>query len=168
LLQDLWRHAVATAIASKHLTEMTSGEPEEAFVAGLLHDCGKLLVIKGLEDVTKGNPEPEITPALCGEIMDVLHADLGYRTLVRWHLPQAVCVAAQKHHETDAKDAGPLLLRVQAANAVARKLGHHLKPDPELDLLTLPAVERLSLSDIELASLMVDVDDEVAEVTRLV
>jgi hypothetical protein len=46
-------------------------------------------------------------------------------------------------------------------------MGFHLKPDADLDLVGLPAVEYLNLGDMELATMMVDLEDEIAEVNRL-
>ena len=44
-LEELWRHAVAVAMATKALaTRLRAGDPEEAFTAGLLHDVGRLLL----------------------------------------------------------------------------------------------------------------------------
>jgi HD-like signal output (HDOD) protein len=49
VLESLWVHAVATAIASKYIAGLTGGEPEQSFVAGLLHDTGKLLVLRAAD-----------------------------------------------------------------------------------------------------------------------
>jgi HD-like signal output (HDOD) protein len=168
LLQTLWSHAVATALAAKRLAGPTGGDPEEAFVAGLLHDAGKLLVLKGVDHLENQKEPVQVTPVVLDELMDVLHAELGHKTLVAWRLPEPICNVALHHHDDDLEACDPLTIRVQAADAVARKIGEHPKPEPDLDLLDQPAVEHLNLSDIELASLIVDLEDEIAEVKRLI
>jgi HD-like signal output (HDOD) protein len=166
-LETLWGHAVTTALAARHLAGPTSGEPEESFMAGLLHDVGKLLVLKGVDHLETRKPDEQITDVVMDELMDVLHTELGYKALVSWHLPESICDVAMRHHEEDIDRSQTLILRVQVADAIARKIGEHPKPDPNLDLLDLPAAEQLGITDIELATLLVDLEDEIAEVKHL-
>ena len=137
-------------------------------MAGLLHDSGKLLVLKGVDHLENQKDPVHVTPIVLHELMDVLHAGLGHKTLVTWRLPESICNSTLHHHDHDLESCDALTIRVQAADAVTRKLGEHPKPEPELDLLGEPAVEHLSISDIELASLIVDLEDEIAEVKRLI
>lgn len=167
LLRVLWGHAVATALASKHLAQLTGADPEESYVAGLLHDTGKLLVLKGVDHLEERSGSGDITPAVLDELMTILHTDLGYKALLSWHLPQPICEAALRHHNEDLDSSESLVIRVQAADAISQKIGEHLNPNPGLDLLEIHSIERMNLSDIELASLMVDVEDEIAEIRRL-
>lgn len=166
-LESLWGHAVTTAMASKHIAGLTGGEPEPSFVAGLLHDTGKLLVLRAA-DYLEGRDDAEITRPVLDELMTVLHTELGHRTLASWSVPDPICHAALHHHDEDIDPDHPLAVRVQAADAIACKMGFHLKPEPELDLLSLPAIEYLNLSDIEIAIMIVDLEDQVAEIRRLV
>jgi hypothetical protein len=72
------------------------------------------------------------------------------------------------HHEDPFEEGeSRLLLCVQAADTITRKLGYSLKPDSEVSLLQDPALGALGLGDVELAALMVDLEDELAEVKRL-
>jgi HD-like signal output (HDOD) protein len=166
LLESLWGHAVTTAMASKQIAGLIGGEPEQSFVAGLLHDTGKLLVLRAV-DYLETHGGTDITPPVMDELMTVLHTELGHRTLASWSLPEPICYSALHHHDEEIDPDHPLAVRVQAADAVACKLGFHLKPDPELDLISLPSVDYLNLSDIEMASMMVDLEDQVAEVRKL-
>lgn len=165
-LQCLWDHAVATAIAARHITGMCGGDPEAAFLAGLLHDVGKLLVLKGV-DYLESTPDIEITPVLFSELMGDLHPELGQRILMAWKLPQEVCEVARRHHENQPGTTRTLLLRVQAANAIARQVAAHIEPKPDLRLEEVPAVEHLGLNELELATLLVDLEDELAEAKNL-
>ena len=60
-----------------------------------------------------------------------------------------------------------LVVRVQAADVIAKKLGVHLTPDPELDLDEVAAIERLQLTAVEQAALLVDLEDEIEETKKL-
>ena len=166
ILRALWVHAVATAAASKHIANLRGHGPEEAFVAGLLHDTGKLLVLKAVDQLEATN-KAEITPVVLDELMDVLHTRLGYDSLIAWRVPKPICEAVLHHHDEEPDPGRPLATLVQAADAVACKTGFHLRPEPDMDLMSLPSVESMNLSDIELASTMVDVEDQVAEIKSL-
>lgn len=165
-LDCLWEHSVTTAMASKHIAVLVGGEPEQSFVAGLLHDTGKLLVLRAV-DYLERRDNIAITPPVMDELMTVLHTELGHKTLASWGLPDPISHAALHHHDREVDPDHPIATRVQAADAVACKMGLHLKPDTDLDLMNIPAVDYLNLRDIELASMMVDLEDEIAEVKRL-
>ncbi len=166
-LEVLWGHAVATALGTRGVANLTGGDPEEAFMAGLLHDTGKLLVLKAVDYIERKRKLAVVTPAVLDELMDILHTELGHRTLVAWHLPERISEVALRHHDKNLDLTDSLVIRVQVADAIARKMGEHPKPKPDLDLLEVPAAEQLGLSDIELASLMVDLEDEIAEVKQM-
>lgn len=166
VFRALWDHAVASAMAARMLAGVRGGDPEESFMAGLLHDVGKLVVLEALDHLTRARGVT-LTPDTADELVQVLHAELGHRTLTAWKLPEPVCRAALRHHDEDVPADDALLVRVQAADAIARKLGAHASPDPELDLMSLPAFERLDLGDVELAALLVDLEDQLAELKEL-
>jgi HD-like signal output (HDOD) protein len=166
ILETLWSHAVVVGWATKQIATLTGGDPEESFVAGLLHDTGKLLVLR-TADYLEEHDKAEITPVVLHELMDTLHTELGYKTLTSWRVPQPVCEAALHHHDEEPDQEHPLAIQVQAADAIACKIGFHIHPDPDLNLTVLPALEYLNLSDLELATVMVDVEDQVAEIKSL-
>jgi HD-like signal output (HDOD) protein len=167
LLHALWDHAVTAGVAAKHVTARGGGDRAEAFLAGLLHDVGKLLVLKGADtlDARPGAPHIEVAPLR--ELMTALHTELGHAVLREWKVPEPIARAALRHHEPRPAADETLLLRVQVANAVAHKLGAGLDPRPHLRLLEVPAVARLGLAELDLAALIVDVEDEVAHVKSL-
>lgn len=166
LLHTLWDHAVATATTCRRLAASGGGDPAEAFLAGLLHDTGKLLVLKGVDRLEESGTGT-LTATVVQELMAMLHPDLGYRALVAWKIPEPICEVALQHHSPAPAGSQPLLLRVQAANAIARKLGAHERPAPDLDLMEVPAVDRLNLGELEVAALMVDVEDDLARIRGL-
>jgi HD-like signal output (HDOD) protein len=167
LLHALWDHAVATALVARQLAAAGGADRSEAYLAGLLHDTGKLVVLKALDELEKRDATVRVTAPVQEQLMDELHAQLGHRVLTAWRLPDAITRAALMHHlQTQALE-DPLVLRVQAADMVARKLGAHPHPEPDLDLLTVLALERLNFADLELAALMVDVEDQLAQIRSL-
>jgi HD-like signal output (HDOD) protein len=168
LLFGLWDHAVATAMVARRLALKRGGEPAEAFLAGLMHDTGRLLVLRGVEEVEKAARGQTISRKVLDELMDMLHPELGYHALRGWNIAEPICQVALRLQETSPGPADMLLLHVQVADAIARKLGAHPEPEPELQLLDLESVRRLDLSEEVLATLIVSVEDEIAEFRSLI
>jgi len=163
-LQTLWDHSVTSAFAAQRLAEKVEADAGQAFLAGLLHDCGNLLVLKAVDHLRhSGQLEIDPTEPMLREMMDRLHCELGHFALTTWNFPEPL-PSIVLHHE-DAAEGGtdPLLLCVQAADLITRKLGFALSPDPELLLLQEPAIENLALDDIMLATLMVDLEDHLEQ-----
>jgi putative nucleotidyltransferase with HDIG domain len=167
MLPALWDHAVATALAARRLAAVSGGDAELTFLAGMLHDVGKLLVLKGAEYLESQDADLRITPPVMSELMAGLHAELGYRTLGSWNFPEQVCQAAMRHHEKTADIQELPIIRVQAANAIARQVAEHPDPGPELRLNEIEAIERLGIEDVELAAMIVDLEDEIADLKKI-
>jgi HD-like signal output (HDOD) protein len=168
LMRRLWDHAVATALGARRLAVAGRGDAGEAFLAGLLHDAGKLVVLKGVDQLGRGKDAVQISPAVVSELMKLLHAELGYRTLTAWKLPAPICRVAERHHDPKPPLGDLLLIRVQAANAIARAIGAHPEPQQDLDLHAVPAIERLNLAEPELLALLVALEGEFNSVQMLI
>jgi len=159
LLRELWNHSLMVALGAKRIAVRSGLDPESVFLAGLLHDVGRLVVLKGVNDLQQAG-QPEVTPPVLDELMETLHSEFGHRTLKAWKLPDDLCRVA-RDHEVETEDATDLLLlAVQAADSISCKLGFHPVPNPDLALLDEPAIELLNIGDIELATLMVDLEDD--------
>ncbi len=131
----------------------------------MLHDCGKVLVLKALDRLEEDGEEVPDTSEL-HDLMDALHADLGHRVLTSWNLPEAIARVAREHHQRNGQESDTML-SVQAANLITRKRGFHLIPDPEISVVEHPVIEDLGLSDMAVATLMIDMEDHLAEMKSL-
>lgn len=165
-LQVLWDHSVTSAFAARAIAGRIGLNAERAFLAGLLHDCGKVLVLTALDAIESSRDTHAVSDETKRELMNALHCELGHRVLVAWKLPDDVAQAALLHHET-ARAGQDLILTVQAANLITRRLGFHLEPDPTLSVLEDPVIEELGLTDLQVASLMIDMEDHLTEMKQL-
>lgn len=125
-------HSVATGILSDLLAQrLPAPYPEGAFVAGLLHDIGKLLIaislpreyamIQALFEAGEQSIEE------CErEIIGTTHAVLSGAALGKWNLPPPIQRAVTFHHAPDEANDGQLDLShvVHAADQLAIDLGH--------------------------------------------
>lgn len=166
LLETLWDHSVTTAFASRAIARLLGGSAERAFLAGLLHDCGKVLVLTAVDRLEAEGLDAVLSQEAVFELMGCLHSELGHRVLKAWGLPDVVADVAL-HHGTFVEGADDLMLAVQAGNLITRKLGFHLQPDPELALLEEPVIDELGLDDVTIASMMLDMEDHLEEMRSL-
>lgn len=165
MLQVLWDHSVTSAFAARAIAARVGLDAEHAFLSGLLHDCGKVLVLAAIEAIEASKDAPPVTSETTLELMNALHCELGHRVLKSWNLPDYVAQVALLHHDK-VRSGQELILVVQAANLITRRLGFHLEPDPTLSMLGDAVIEELGLTDLQLASLMIDMEDHLTEMKR--
>jgi HD-like signal output (HDOD) protein len=148
-------HSVATAILADLLAQRRMvSYAEGAFVAGLFHDLGKLLIAVGLRDhYERIQDEQKHRPPLEAE-MEVLgftHAELSAEVLARWNMPDPVRTAVLFHHapEMDAADvqrgAYRLSLALACADACVKALAIGCAEDRTNGDAALEALARLDL-----------------------
>jgi putative nucleotidyltransferase with HDIG domain len=160
MMDGLWNHAVASGLATRKLSDLAGGDPEESYLTGLLHDIGKLLALKAIDHLVAQDPDLEVSSLILNEVLDTIHAELGCHVLTEWRLPERICDAVLAHHDPAETIEDELALRLQATDAMTRKIGAHPNPDPNLALESDAAVELLHLSEVELAALLVDLEDD--------
>jgi HD-like signal output (HDOD) protein len=162
----LWKHSVACAFGAQWLARRCGYDElvPEAFIAGLIHDVGKLLVLKALVSVgERDRNAPRITKTAADEFVDTMHPECGFMLLEKWNLPEPYCVVCRDHHRQDYDTSNILLILVRLANLVCRKLGIGLNQESELVLVTCGEAGLLGLADITLAELEIAVEDHVAK-----
>ena len=161
-MAKLWRHSVGCAIGANWLAKQTGFQTiaHETFIAGLLHDVGKLVILKVIDELkTSGEMESAPSDVVMDEIMQNLHADQGYLLLRHWNLPEKYCQVARDHHAEECDYTDHVLVLVRLANHICHKLGIGLCEDPSLSLMETPEANQLQLSEVDLARLEVRLED---------
>jgi len=103
-MASFWRHSVATGLLARALaTWQREANAEQFFVAGLLHDIGRLvLLIKANESMVQALERSRVDDVLLHVVeRDILgfdHAALGNELLRQWNLPPAICAGVAFHH----------------------------------------------------------------------
>lgn len=147
------RHSLAVAAASQLLaSEVRYWPDEEALVAGLLHDIGRLAMFRFDPDSFRALQEDARQGLdLCQRekhYFGVDHAELGFRILDRWGIPYSICQAARRHQAYCSEQlATPLICIVVLADGLARLAGYGFKmPTPSWEEAKT-AAEHLGLED---------------------
>ncbi|PLX85687.1 MAG: phosphohydrolase [Desulfuromonas sp.] len=160
-MEELWRHALGCAKAAQWLA-MKTGSAElkaEAFLGGLMHDIGKLFLLKVLEEVATTEPATPLSDALVTEILDNLHIEHGTRLMSHWNMPEIYTDVIQ-NHQAEAFDTNNVLLTiVRLANRACHKMGLGLCHDPEIILGACSEAQILTSNEILLAELEIMLED---------
>ena len=126
----LWSHSVAVAAASHLVSRVCGcGTPAEAYIAGLLHDIGLLLVNRHMRrrftQVVERVRKLASTPVVEQAVYSFDHAQLGGYAARQWDFLPAVVDAIQYHHDVELY-AGPhrdLVFVVSAADYLCSRAG---------------------------------------------
>lgn len=103
--ESIWRHSVLTAMYARRLSALSNQVSEgSAFLAGILHDVGKLIMLTqnqgGYSEVirlTKIRPITSIEAE--EEVFDLNHIEVGKWVGERWNFPEPVLHTIAFHHE---------------------------------------------------------------------
>lgn len=167
--QLLWRHAIGSAMGARWLSEKTGYKQlaQEAFIAGLLHDIGNLLILKVLEGMFLAEPSGKgaLSRELTTEIMTAMHTESGHALLQKWNLPEVYCTIVRDHHKEQADTANVLLSMVRLVDNTCRKLGIGCQPEPHLMLAATVEAQGLGIKEILLAELEIMIEDAMEMVT---
>ena len=137
-LKGFWEHTLYTAIVAKSLAKLTSyNNPEEAYLAGLLHDIGKLI----FENYSKheysvlvytDNSSEELLKRE-HEKYKITHDEVGARFLEIWGVTDVISDAVKYHHAktSDILEAHHLVKIINLANSITTN--NHINKDVLLD-----------------------------------
>lgn len=137
-------HSLAVAYGARLIADAARVEAEDAFLCGLLHDFGRLALIKALRE-SAGLRQGEL-PADQLALVDEHHAQAGSLLASRWGLPELISLVIRDHHDCAATGAPqPLTSCVALADQVCHKLGLGSTADDSIQLATHPAMRLLRL-----------------------
>lgn len=158
---EMFLHSIATAFSARLIAlETHPFLAVDAFSAGILHDCGKLIIDEHLvkhknkfnHRISQGK-EPHTAEK---EIFGFNHAELGHDFLVQWNIPYIQAKAVYYHHKPSKSKKDPLSYILHLADSLVKismdaKLNEHLLVEQgTLEFLKLPMEK---LEDIRLETI---------------
>lgn len=146
-----WRHSLATALVAEQFAAASLMEKDFAYLAGLLHDVGRLALgmIKPTEyaDLLE-TPHPNAAEVLEAEraLFQIDHCETGRRLTETWNLPSEIATVAA-HHLDEPTGEFDIVALVHYACLMADALGFETvklsnRPTFEQILEYLPQYER--------------------------
>lgn len=158
----LWNHSVSCAIGSRWTVKYLSMDEliPKAFIAGLLHDMGKLYLLTAIEKIFQSKTaEFKPPPQLIDKILDNLHSAMGYNLLTKWHLPEAYRVIARDHHTDEYDISDMLLLIVRLVNRVCNKMEDNSSKTDLSGIISSKEADILGMTEIGVAELEIALED---------
>jgi putative nucleotidyltransferase with HDIG domain len=156
---SLWRHSIATALCAAELAQATDGPSDIAYVAGLLHDVGRLALATHLpteyQQAMAYRAEQDCSVLQAErQVLGTDHSAVGEALAQHWKLPEELQQAVACHHAVRAGNKGLLPIIVLAADAMAHALD--LAQDPGEAVPPIPALvwSTLALNDEALQRVM--------------
>ena len=122
-----WRHSIGVGVIARILARQCKvGDPEDAFVAGLVHDIGKVVLDEYLHDdfvEALETARREKISYLEAElrVFDTSHTRVGFWLTDKWNLPRVLVESVSFHHDPAAAPHHPQMAAiVHLADALCR------------------------------------------------
>ena len=142
----VWENSLASAIVMRELAHLVREREEDAFLTGLLHDIGNVIVLRFAHEQQKLTRVPidlETFECLCHET----HQEFGELIAASWQLPRHLQTLIADHHTIPADD-DPLRKErwmIIASDMICQMLGY--APAAQYDLLRSRAFKQLQLCE---------------------
>jgi putative nucleotidyltransferase with HDIG domain len=125
-----WRHAIGTALAAQMLAPGAGLDADEAFIGGLLHDIGQLVLAahypeQARQSLIKARKDDLFSEQAELAVFGLGHSTIGSMVAQHWRFPTVICQAIALHHAPEPAPAGQRLSLsglVHVADAVAHAL----------------------------------------------
>lgn len=163
---ELWRQSQSCAIISRHIAKkIRFPKIDQAYVAGLLRDIGKVIVsyyltehFKQIIDMVKNENIPFSEAE--ENVLGLHHAQIGAEIAKKWNLPDELVEAIAYHHNPEKATINPKLTAiVHIADAIVMMLGIGLGVDGMTYNFSGEAIRTLGIDESMLEQTMSDVSD---------
>lgn len=171
-IHDFWKHSVCTALVARNLAgSQDLSFREKCYVAGLLHDLGRLVLC--MHDLTAALQMTHEAITTGRDLEDVeiqhlgfSHGQLGEYVARQWRLPNEICEAIGQHHAAGSTSDPKLSAIIHAAHYLvsASKVG----PEDDVKDELKPSVrDLLGLDNTRIAAIIDGMPDIAKEADTL-
>ncbi|WP_243310734.1 HDOD domain-containing protein [Fundidesulfovibrio agrisoli] len=150
-MRSFWKHCLSCGVLAR-LLAVTAGHPNEerCFVAGLLHDVGRLIMLKNhpalvAQAIALAEEEDISLAEAEREAWGFDHAALGSRLLQAWRFPPALEHAVADHHAYDPRTSSQDAALVHLADLMAHTLHMGASGAPAAPPLIPEAWEQMNI-----------------------
>ena len=167
-IPKLWEHSLGTAIASRVVARTTNQpQPEECFVAGLIHDMGKIIYAEHLTPIFEKVLEHRdknncLLLKSEEEVVGVSHSTVGEWITETWKLPPQLSTAVKYHHSPNAaRQNGEYVASVHVGDIISRALLIGSGGDDLIPCIDKATVKKLRLTSKNLKIIITETKQEV-------
>ena len=152
-IQDIWRHALASALWAKEIARACRLNVEATFLCGLLHSIGRPVAVQDIIVIAK-RLSLSVTAEEMQALEDGLQKVIGSHVLKKWGMPLIICES--HNYLEDFRNAPHAMEQASIVNAATRFARHMLQPDtyPQDELLASDVFEDLNLYRDEVEQLL--------------
>ncbi|MFQ5596662.1 MAG: HDOD domain-containing protein [Nitrospiria bacterium] len=149
-LKALWKHSLSCAYGAEAIAKrLQLKNPEEIFSMGMLHDIGKLMLLKIIIDLeNRGAFSKKADRREVIEILNANHGQFGASLLKKWrYSPEYAQVALWHDNLGEADLIFKELLVIHLANWIVKDMGYGQSEPPQIDLRNVESAKILKFSN---------------------
>lgn len=164
--EALWRQSQTCAIAARFIAKKVKyPKPDEAYVAGLLRDIGKVILdtyLKEAMDEINDLVENQKIPYIEAEemVLGFHHGQVGESIAEKWQLPESLAESIALHHKPEKALINPKLVAItHLADALVMMMGIQVGADGLAYRFSGQALDLLDLNEGKLQQMMAEIVD---------
>jgi HD-GYP domain-containing protein (c-di-GMP phosphodiesterase class II) len=167
-MEKLWKHSLASAFAARALSELEKlGDSEKYYFMGLVHDIGKVLILKTLADLHYKYESLDINEML--DEAKAVHTSFGSAILRKWGFSEEytrMCLlhAGPKFKPNTDKE----ILIMNLAGNIAKKAGYGVRSTPDdINIVTLDSRLLLGFEPPEIDTIIENIQTLMKDVSDI-
>ncbi len=150
MARDFWRHELLCAALARHLALRKGYDGEFAYMAGLLHDVGRLVMLMQFPEqsdllLERRSEDDDVDLHRERRMFGFDHAQVGGGLLELWGLPQGMVQPAHQHAD-DVEPDDPIAASVWRANLIAHELQDEIDGPPIDETGVRPWMDAIDLN----------------------